>query len=589
MAAAVPADQIALINANAAPLPANDRNGAAIVYGQVQYNGANIQAADVPPPAWLNIAPKIVNRLAKEREARAAVAAGQQVSPILVNPIVSVMAPVSVVDPALAMTEAARVAAVPAVATAASVAAAVPAAPVLLPLVPTPAAVAAAVAATNAMAAIIPAAAGVVVPIATVAGVVAAAVGAMAGIGGATAANVVTMAEAAASVLNPQLPAVAPAPGLPPAPGTLQALLRDGEWGNALIGLVQDVRTPIPITIDSIDSIFEWSATSVLANPACIGGYVQAIADLLRLPSGIRLFRDIIIAHHCCPYLPKMRFRRTQDESKFSLFCNNENLCSINLKWDNTTLTYVGGEYVCIATNNHLPAPAGGYPGKGGQIDFVDVHIPPSLVLAHELNHYLRTLIACKSSMDQEVDIVSQGILDPLSPGANIGQCKAMKSVTCEVRDIYHGIEHKNILRKILPSPPATPEERMFNDLWSEGNLHEMANILPTANILGRGGSYGSSSYSDGIIFGEAYRDTQIGPQLAFSRGEAVINLTAIPLSEEGFVRLGHWRPISFWSELRKLSANALAEFKDLVQKLLDTITVNGQTLWAGNNNLPSF
>jgi hypothetical protein len=161
-----------------------------------------------------------------------------------------------------------------------------------------------------------------------------------------------------------------------------------------------------------------------------------------------------------------------------------------------------------------------------------------------------------------------------------------MKSVTCEVRDIYHGIEHKNILRKILPSPPVTPAEKMFNDLWSESNLHEMANILPTANILGRGGSYGGSSYSDGIILGEAYRDTQIGPQLVFTRDGTRVGLVA-PLSVEGFVRLGHWRPISFWRELRNLPNRN--EFKDLVQKLLDTITVNGQTLWAGNNNLPRF
>jgi hypothetical protein len=160
-----------------------------------------------------------------------------------------------------------------------------------------------------------------------------------------------------------------------------------------------------------------------------------------------------------------------------------------------------------------------------------------------------------------------------------------MKSVTCEVRDIYHGIEHKNILRKILPNLPVTPAEKMFNDLWSISNLHEMVNILPTANILGRDASYGGSSYSDGAILGEAL-GTHIGPQLVFTRGGTPVNLVA-PLSVEGFVRLGHCRPVSFWRELRNLPNRN--EFKDLVQKLLDMITVNGQTLWAGNNNLPSF
>jgi hypothetical protein len=38
------------------------------------------------------------------------------------------------------------------------------------------------------------------------------------------------------------------------------------------------------------------------------------------------------------------------------------------------------------------------------------------------------------------------------------------------------------------------------------------------------------------------------------------------------------------------LANDTLNEFKDLVQKLLDTITMaNGQTLWANNNNLPTF
>jgi hypothetical protein len=55
------ANTIALINANAVPLPAAARGGAAIAYNQVQYGGVghHIQAADVPPPAWLNIIPKI--------------------------------------------------------------------------------------------------------------------------------------------------------------------------------------------------------------------------------------------------------------------------------------------------------------------------------------------------------------------------------------------------------------------------------------------------------------------------------------------------------------------------------------------------
>jgi hypothetical protein len=113
----------------------------------------------------------------------------------------------------------------------------------------------------------------------------------------------ITREHRAVSVVDP---AAAADPQLP---GTLQALLNNGEWGNALIGLVQDIRTPIPITTDSIDSIFGWDAsvsTAAAGVPSRRVNYAQAIANLLQLPSGVRLFRDIIIAHHCCPRLPKV-------------------------------------------------------------------------------------------------------------------------------------------------------------------------------------------------------------------------------------------------------------------------------------------
>ncbi|MDR2432294.1 MAG: hypothetical protein LBD34_00895 [Puniceicoccales bacterium] len=146
----------------------------------------------------MDIVPKVVKKVAKEREAAHAAAQFPLVAPRQIAPV---RAPVSVVDPdattVSAMVTAAKVAAV------------------------------------------VPALGGVVVPAGvTVAGVVSAAANAVAGVAAATAADVVTVAEAAASVLNPRLPALAPAGGLPLAPGTLQNLLSNGEWGNALIGLV---------------------------------------------------------------------------------------------------------------------------------------------------------------------------------------------------------------------------------------------------------------------------------------------------------------------------------------------------------------
>jgi hypothetical protein len=105
------ADTIALINANAVLLPSVARDGVTpIVYNQILYNGMNIQAANVPPPAWLNIDPKMVNKLATEREV---IRAAAQVPPVLPQQIINAVAAVSVVSPGVAAIVVARAAAVP--------------------------------------------------------------------------------------------------------------------------------------------------------------------------------------------------------------------------------------------------------------------------------------------------------------------------------------------------------------------------------------------------------------------------------------------------------------------------------------------
>ncbi|MDR2779194.1 MAG: hypothetical protein LBB16_02810 [Puniceicoccales bacterium] len=169
-----------------------------------------------------------------------------------------------------------------------------------------------------------------------------------------------------APLVPPILPVVAapPDPRLPP-DNILQPLLAQNQWGNAFMGLVQDIQTPIQITIDSINSIFTWEKETVGRNLACRASYVQAVMDLLQLPSGINLFRNIIIAHHCLPSLPKLSFASRNTESKISLAKDNKvELSEINLQWQANM--HSGGESVCIATNTHIPAPvAAGYPGKG--------------------------------------------------------------------------------------------------------------------------------------------------------------------------------------------------------------------------------
>jgi hypothetical protein len=487
----IPADRIAL--ANAALPPDNVNVGGGVVpvnYAVIQYNGAAITAAQVPPPAFLNIVPKVVNKIARKRFA--AVAIPPAVPPLLARVNVSV--------PSVAVM---------------------------------------------------------------------------------------------AALLNPQLPP----------DNILRPLLTQGQWGNALIGLVQDIRAPIRITKESIDSIFEWDR-DVLGSQLCVNSYVQAIMDLLELPSGIRLFRDIIIAHHCLPDLPRVRFESTAAKSSASCF-RHGSPCNINLEWDRGMSKHIGGEYVYVARNSGVIPPNPNLP-----LDFIDVTVPPSVVLAHELGHYVYDLIACKSTMDmKQSEIISGVIVDP-SVANKVAYEAAIGSFDWGVRNLYPELEYKQILRQIMPNAPSNPAERTFIDLWDKGNFDEMVIILPTANMLRNGGSM----YDDGIIVGEALLDIHNGggnihKQIIFRKNGANITNTiqvnaAGNLTARSFVCFGHCQSRRFWRAFNGLNAAVPAagglsernQFKNLVATMLGLITVPNPAagpatipLSVANNNLPTF
>jgi hypothetical protein len=151
-------------------------------------------------------------------------------------------------------------------------------------------------------------------------------------------------------------------------------------------------------------------------------------------------------------------------------------------------------------------------------------------------------------------------------------------------------------LARILPNPPPNVNaENAFIELWDHGRFSELVNILPTASIL----NDGSSSYSDGVIMGEAYlagNNWRPNRQLFFTRrGENGtdreinnINAGGVVLSAESFVRLGHVSPHMFWQTFNDLNAIEQTAFRNLVAGMLALINVNGQPLSAANN-LPNF
>jgi hypothetical protein len=150
----------------------------------------------------------------------------------------------------------------------------------------------------------------------------------------------------------------------------------------------------------------------------------------------------------------------------------------------------------------------------------------------------------------------------------------------------YAEKDYGKVFVNMIHIPPTTVEDK-FIDLWNHGKFSEVVNILPTANILKNGGS----NYSDGTIIREAFLDANcaIRGELTFSSNLGnnipIGNIQADAAS--GFVRLGHSGVRNFFDEFNYLGQAEKAEFKDLVQKLLGKITVNGVPLSCANNNLP--
>jgi hypothetical protein len=376
-----------------------------------------------------------------------------------------------------------------------------------------------------------------------------------------------TQATAPVSVVKADAP--------PKLPTNLQTLLQNSQWGNAFIGLVQDIRTPIQITVASINSIFAWGK-GVVDNNDCRNSYVQAIVDLLQLPSGIKLFRNIIIAHHCLPKFPKVQFKSTERESYTSFYKYTE-VSEINLQWIDSQHT--GSDDVYIVKNNSLPVDT---TNPNAQLDFITVKVPASVVLAHELGHYLYDLIACKAMMEVEhVDTIGDFIISQISVLLEVAFDNAMKLISRQIKH-YVRVEYDRILKQIISSEPTTPAQILFVGLWNSGEYYEMVNILPVASML----QQGDSDYDDGTIVGEAYKGGKMKGQNVFTKnGQNVTFSNGVTLSASNFVRFSHRSSKYFNKKFNALDATGKAEFKNLVATMLGLIKVKQASL--GADDLP--
>jgi hypothetical protein len=414
-------------------------------------------------------------------------------------------------------------------------------------------------------------------------------------------------------------------PGLPAiVVGSTLDLLMHEQWGNVFTspaaGLTLPVppNTPantIPITAASIDKIFAWDK-SLISNTATLQRYAQVILDLLELPTGRSLIRDIIMAHHSCKGISSLVFTMKPSGIKTNVSKCDWNdypeACEISLEWYHENM--LGGivegplwdDWGLVVNDT-----------AANQFNFVRVDVPPAIVLAHELGHFLYGINMQKRSMERSNGtLVQNAIADAINLAATHGgdmgnptiaaSISALARVIDKEMSVYAYTEYMNIFRSFFVFPPVNPVEESFTSCWGD-DYEELVNILPSANIL----QNGDLDRSDGKMIHEALNTWAVDPKCpqfftltdaAGVAGAAPVNFLTNPagvmtdaagnaLTSERFVRFSHEGSAGLFTEFNKLNAvapaGALSEqdrFRNLVGQLLNNII----TIPAGAGGVPA-
>jgi hypothetical protein len=387
--------------------------------------------------------------------------------------------------------------------------------------------------------------------------------------------------------------------------------LAAGRWGQVF---ATHLNIPPTIAQADIDNIFRWDSNMTAID---CNHYANAIMELIALPKGRDLIRNIIIAHRDSPIpLPNLQFVRTPHDDVSHIKWNRNGVvpCKINLSY-NGGVAPSNGERVLVIRNSSIRRAR----RPSDQLDFVKVVVPPALVLAHELGHYLYGLNALRataglittlresySCVSLIKAIIAMGaaymvpvpfcvkIVASLISIANFvchyisrrsSQEAAMACVTAldqiRVKNIYAEVECKRVFADVVNLTPGAvlpPEEGFFIDLWNHGNFVETMNILPSANMM-RSEAF---NYSDGIMIGEALNQLPVNSRLQFRSFKGrLLNVNTAGVSEESFVRLGHLNPGGFTRGFNGLTKLQKRRFKHrlVMRGILNKIIVNGVPL----------
>ncbi|MDR1402057.1 MAG: hypothetical protein LBI81_03860 [Puniceicoccales bacterium] len=325
-----------------------------------------------------------------------------------------------------------------------------------------------------------------------------------------------------------------------------------GNWGQALLGILNaeaianEERITTNITADEINRMFSFDAN---IDQACKASYAQAIVNLCALPTGRALIKKIIEkCHENAAATPqanpwKIEFINNGEVSQFipeykPLRTNEKRICSINLKWDTTLGCHAREDWVLLSKD------------QGGNLAFVNAIVPPGIVLAHELGHFLWAL-----TVKHDAEILFKSLYSKIQKLAKVEYCK--------IFPVLASTKKKN-----------TPAKKLFIDCWNHANYAEVLNILPLGSIPSAS-NFVDLTYSDGIFIGEAVNGTWNAndkPQFTNLAGDD-ITVNCGNLHSENWIRFSHSFSFDFYEKLRKLTRTAKEQFNALVIELLAKIS----------------
>ncbi len=337
--------------------------------------------------------------------------------------------------------------------------------------------------------------------------------------------------------------------------------LTNGKWFNVFKDKgLKFGKTILQVTEASINQIFSWDQSSI--PNAYKLSFAQAICDLLELPTGRKLFENIVKIHHNNVGLSKLifHFDSSDNRSKCDWFDYPEP-CKISLKYKDNMCR--GTSWLFFVKDLEKT---------------IEAEVPASVVLAHELGHYISG-IYIQSNMAKEFNHIryaaamtdarnNNGIIhDPCTAAL----LQDIMSRADNVMTRYSHTEYENLLKGVINILNPSPLEKTFLELWN-GDYDEILNILPKSTIFKKK----IFDFSDGQTTMEAFKNLHQNKKPIFSglKDDSGLqdDLNIDTISEKNLVRLSHFSAKDYHKEISSLKGDKERQFYVLIKKLLDKL-----------------